>query len=179
MLEFINMRIGKTILNRAIYTFMALVSFTVFVSAQDLEEEEKSHHCLFEENSFSLGMGATYSLPLNILGVNARAYYNIGEKICLGPEVCYFKSDDIEIIEYNLMTHYIIETPLLGISPITGLNYTIENLEHEREEGFGVTFGLGLHRNFDRVTLYTEYIAVVGAVPDNFLNLGLMYSFEL
>jgi hypothetical protein len=172
------MRIEK-IIKRGIYTLVVLVSMTPYVSAQDVEEDKELHHCYFEEKSISFGIGSSYSLPLDLVGINLRSYYNIGEKLCVGPEFSYFKSPTVEVLEFNAIAHYIIETPLLGISPISGVNYTIENLEHEQEKGFGVALGLGLHRNFDRVTIYTEYITVVGAVPDNFLNLGLMYSFEL
>jgi len=176
-----SMRIASILLNRAFYASLILVSMVLNVSAQVAEDEEpeERHHCLYEEKSISIGAGASYSLPLDLVGINVRSYYNLNEKICLGPEFSFFKSPDVQVLEFNAIAHYVIETPVVGISPIAGLNYTSEELVNETEEGFGVAFGLGVHRNFDKMTLFTEYISVVGAVPDNFINVGVFFSFEL
>ena len=156
-----------------------LMFLQISLKAQEEPVNDELHHCFFKEKSISLGVGTSYSLPLELAGLNLRGYYNFGEQLCIGPEISYFKSEEVKVLEFNAIGHYIFETSLFGVSPIAGVNYTIEEFIHEHEEGFGLVLGAGIHRNFNRVTVFTEYIKVIGQVPDDFVNVGLMYSFDL
>lgn len=138
--------------------------------------ESKHHHCLFKRNSVSIGVGGTYSIPLEAAGINTRVYYNIGEHICFGPEFSFFKKGELEVLDFNFIGHYVFETELVGIYPLVGMNYTIENHAHESESAFGAVFGGGLHRNFGAITIFTEYSHVQSELRDDFVTVGAMIN---
>lgn len=157
------------------------------VFAQEHEEEENlnhhdNHHCRMEERSVTVGLAAPYSIHLNTVGANLRMYYNATEQLCLGPEYSYFLSGDAEIVDFDLVVHYIFETPWIGIYPLVGANYTVETEEEhtirETHAALGVVFGAGMHRNFGHFTAFAEYARVELGVADQFVTAGLMYSFE-
>jgi hypothetical protein len=148
------------------------------VVAYSQTDDAYAHHCFFEENSITVGLGVPYSLDLNLGGINARAYYNLGEQFCFGPEVSFFKNNKIELLDFNLIAHYIFETKWIGIYPLVGLNYTSEQFDLETENAFGVVFGVGVHRNFKKVTAFAEYNRVESELPDQFITLGLMYNIK-
>ena len=137
-----------------------------------------NHHCLFEENSFTIGLGATYSFQLEGMGVNSRLYYNVGEHVCFGSEFSYLKKGEESIYDISLIGHYIFETKLVGIYPVLGANYTKESDEHESEEAFGAVFGGGIHRNFGKLTAFTEYTHIESTLRDDFVTLGLMINLK-
>ena len=158
------------------FLVISMVGFDVF--AQEIEQEE-SHHCLLQENALMVGLGMPYSLDHNQAGINGRFYYAVGEKICFGPEITLFKSGAFEIVDFDFVIHYIIETPILGIYPVLGVNYTKEEeLEHQ-EDAWGIVFGAGIHRNFGKVMLFSEYTRVESQLNDQLFTIGLMYMVKL
>ena len=154
---------------------------TFSATAQENKEyddtrEEESHHCLNEENSFSFGPAATYSIPLNAMGINSRLYYNIGERLCFGPEFTYLKKGEETIYDFNFIGHFIFETKIVGLYPLIGVNYTIEKIHEESDEAFGVVFGGGFHRNFNWVTAFAEYSHIESHLRDDFVTVGLLLN---
>ena len=80
-------------------------------------------------------------------------YYNMDEKFCFGPEYGFFKIDEVEIIDFDFVGHYIFETNWVGIYPLAGANYTVETEFKDIQEvksALGIVFGLGVHRNFKK-----------------------------
>ena len=167
--------------NKSILNFL-LVFYTLTASAmaQEVQEPIEFHHCLFEEKSFSVGLGTIYSLESNLQGINGRLYYNLGENFCFGPEYTLFNSNGIESQELNLVAHYILETPWVGVYPIGGINYTWEKQsEHSPAEGFGLVYGIGLHRNVQNFTFFSEYSRREGALPEQGISAGVLFTFKL
>ncbi len=134
-------------------------------------------HCHFPERSLTVGMGAPFAFHLANPGINFRMYYNMDEKICFGPEYAYFKSGTKEVIDFDFVGHYIFETRLVGIYPLIGANYTVEK-DLETSDGFGVVFGIGIHRNFGKLTVFSEYSRVELGVEDQFVTAGMMLNFR-
>lgn len=158
--------------------FSLLLSIPLLAISQG-SEEKFSHHCYFEENSMSIGIGLPYSPDLKMTGINGRLYYNIGEQICFGPEVSFFKNSEIKVVDLNFVGHYIFETSWFGVFPLAGANYTIEKkTEHEKESAFGLVYGVGIHRNFRRITVAAEYTRVASELPDQFITVALLYTFK-
>lgn len=163
-----------------ILIFITFCSLSIPAISQESKEHESTHHCLYEEKSLTIGIASPYSFELNAPGVNIRMYYNIGKTICFGPEYAYFKTEEYEIVDFDFVGHYIIETPWVGIYPLAGVNYTVESaLEHnETTADFGVVFGAGVHRNFKSLTVFSEYSRVELGIQDQFLTIGIMYNFN-
>tara|TARA_B100000508_G_scaffold140954_1_gene144538 strand:- start:18457 stop:18972 length:516 start_codon:yes stop_codon:yes gene_type:complete len=158
---------------------LALILMPLMGISQHAETSEGSEsHCYFKKNSFSLGIGLPYSLKLDVAGINARFYYNIGEAICFGPEFSYFNNGHEEVMDVDFVGHYIFETPWVGLFPLAGVNYTLEKSNHRTLNAVGVVFGAGLHRNFGKVSLFGEYAHVESKLPDDFITLGLFYNFK-
>lgn len=156
------------------------------VSAQEHAESKGQKHkaepenFLLQERSYSIGIGLPRSTELKALGINARGYYNIGEQFCFGPELFYIDGGKTEVFDVDLIAHYIFNTPLVGIFPVVGGNYTLEwETEHDemhRENAFGVTYGLGVHRHFGNFTVFGEYTRVANKFGDSFVTVGLLYT---
>jgi len=138
------------------------------------------------------GIGGTYELENELYGVNGRLYYGVNRAFCFGPEVSIFPfqstEDGIEtsVIDLNLNAHYIFEvTEKLGIYPLAGINYTIEEerlIENtnnsEEEEEFGINYGLGAHYNIAKnLFLFAEFKGIIGRLKDEFLTIGLIIDF--
>ncbi|MFT4772127.1 MAG: hypothetical protein ACI9CP_001515 [Cryomorphaceae bacterium] len=162
--------------------FVSIFCFNVSVaSAQVHKKEEFDHHCKFEKSSLTFGLGAPFSLELSSAGVNLRMYYNLGEQICFGPEYSYFKNGDVEVVDFDIVGHYIFETKWFGLYPLVGGNYTVETEEHIETETIaelGMVFGGGIHRNIKGFTVFAEYSRVEFGIEDQFATFGLMYSFN-
>lgn len=141
------------------------------------DHEMEGHHCFFEERSVSLGLGLPYSFHAKAPGINARLYYNMGHRFCFGPEFSYFKTEEVEILDVDFIAHYIFETPITGVYPLLGLNYTMEASHGHEEAAPGVVFGAGLHRNFGSFTAFGEYARVQSNLADDFITAGIMYTF--
>lgn len=159
--------------------FIVLIIFNMSNSkllSQDEHNEYKGHHCFNQHDSFSLGGGVPFSLHFEIPGVNLRGYYNINHNICFGPEVSYFKQDDLGVFDLDFVGHYIFELPWIGIYPVVGVNFTNERSAHDTNEGFGALFGGGIHRNHKRFTFFTEYTHVQGVLTDDFITAGILYT---
>ncbi len=153
--------------------FILLLSFSIYVSGQE---------------GWMPGVGPTLATSTSLKGVNARAYYGVNERFCFGPELSVFPyqeiSDEYEtsLWEANFNAHYLFELAhRLGTYPLGGLNYTSENErsiihsdEIEKQRGFGINYGLGLHYNINRVLLFTEFKGVVGELSDEFFTIGVV-----
>lgn len=140
------------------------------------EKKYDTHHCFFAHQSVSIGLGAEYTTIFDVTGINAKVYYNLGEKFSLGPEFSYFKKEKEEIFDYNLVVLHIFETPWVGLFPLIGGNYTHEKNANENKTAFGVIAGAGIHRNFNRFTIAIEYSRVFSKLPDEFITFGLMFN---
>jgi hypothetical protein len=147
-------------------------------NAEEEGSEDFNHHCLFKRNSISIGVGGTYSIPLSASGVNTRAYYNIGEHICFGPEFSFFRKEELKVLDFNIIGHYVFETKLVGIYPLIGMNYTIEKDTHESESALGVVFGGGFHRNLGLFTVFAEFSHVESHLRDDFITVGAMINIK-
>ena len=143
------------------------------------EDNGEPHHCLVEENSLSFGLGPTYSFNHEGVGINSLLYYNMGEKLCFGPEVSYFNIHSEEVIDLNFVTHYIFETPWVGVYPVVGVNYTKERTSHVKKDAFGALIGLGMHRNIKNFTVLAEYDYIASDLKDQFVKVGFIYRFRL
>tara|TARA_R110002050_G_scaffold300621_1_gene470989 strand:+ start:12071 stop:12577 length:507 start_codon:yes stop_codon:yes gene_type:complete len=159
---------------------LATISFGGFTQEKsDIENSETNfHHCYYPENSVTIGVGSTYSFKLNTVGVNTRVYYNVGEKWCFGPEFSYVEGSEETLYDMSFIGHYIIETPLVGIYPVVGGNYSIEKSEDNSISAFGIVFGGGVHRNFKNFTVFGEYTHIQSQLQDDFVSLGLMFTVD-
>ena len=144
---------------------------------------------------FALGGGVPFNVSTEAVGLNLRAYYNLNEKICFGPELSYFfptteihEDEEIgtKVIEFNFNAHYIFElTHKIGIYPVIGLNYTIEKeeikyLNEERTEDeyhrtFGMNIGGGFHIPLSKFTPFAEYEYVLGDLKEHIITLGVFF----
>lgn len=163
---------------RALFVLTLFFLTSICYAQHGSGEEEFDHHCLLPAKSWSLGVGVPYSFHAESVGFNSRFYYNIGHAFCFGPEFSYFKTDELQLLDFDFLAHYIFETPITGVYPLLGVNYTAEE-EHGHGEGaFGVVFGGGLHRNFSALTVFAEYAHVQSELADDFVTLGVMYTFH-
>ena len=135
---------------------------------------------IFEKRPVTIGVASPYSFDLGTFGSNIRMYYNVGERLCFGPEYAFLKSDEKEVVDFDFVVHYIFETPWVGIYPVAGVNYSVEKelTEPETKANLGVVFGIGMHRNIRSFTTFVEYSRVELGVEDQFFTLGLMYNFR-
>lgn len=162
-----------------IFTFL-IIHYPMPLQAQDEAKENEYHHCLVEQNSFSFGLGVPYSFEVKTAGLNFRLYHNTGESLCFGPEFSFFKKDEVLIWDVDMIVHYIIETPWVGVYPVAGINYTKEIEENNTyEDAFGLLWGAGVHRNLKNITLFIEYTRVESQLRDQFITGGLMYRFKI
>ena len=154
---------------KLLYPLLLLIVLPAALWAQNPEEPEKpkksdkneyKHHCFFDHQSVSIGLGAEYTSVFNVTGINAKVYYNLGEKFSLGPEFSYFQKEDEEIFDYNLVVLHIFETPWVGLFPLVGGNYTQEKTPDKNKTAFGLVVGAGVHRNFNRFTIAIEYKSI-------------------
>jgi hypothetical protein len=167
---------------RSFVLFFLILLFSLSMSAQKEDESEKKefHHCFFNEKSISTGAGAIYSVPNELVGLSVKAYYNFGESWCVGPEVNYIQSAEKSLLDINLVAHYIIETPWVGVYPLVGVNYTSESEENgHSNSAFGGMYGAGMHRNFNRVSLFAEYSRVESKLADQFISIGAFLTLNL
>jgi hypothetical protein len=168
--------VSKT-LTRAFY--IILIVLTSQATQAQEENNEESHHSMLGEKSFLVGLGAPYSLELKTAGINARFYYGIGEAFCFGPEFSYFKQDEIEIFDVDFVAHYILNTPVVGLYPVAGINYTKESEEgHADKKEYGFLWGAGIHRIFKNIVVFAEYTRVESKLNDQFITAGLMYHIK-
>lgn len=149
--------------------------------------------------SFSLGGGAEYNVTTENFGANLRGYYNIGDHICFGPELTYSfpatdRFDDFEeeksVFEFNINAHYIFELfdERLGVYPLFGINYTIEDIEltdlisgvkeQENEKFWGTNIGGGFHIPIKNFAPFIEYHYITGQLDEHVLTVGVLYHFN-
>ncbi len=152
-----------------------LVCISIF-GAEIWAQEHEDHHTFFKENSITISLGSTFINKVEPLGLNGRFYYNVSENICFGPELTWFSVEGGNIFETNFVLHYIFETPLVGIYPVVGSNYTSESLKTEKHENWNLVFGVGIHGNFGKFGGFAEYTQKRFARFENIFSVGLMYT---
>lgn len=163
-------------------SILFLLTFTL-ISVFAVGQEDEYHHCFLPEKSYSIGGSAAYPSEFATPGINIRAYRNINHKFCFGPEVSYFsKSAEENLLDFDFVAHYIFDVkPIeMGFYPVAGINYAIENTlkHHETETAFGAVLGAGLHRNFNRITLFAEYGHIFSDLKENQFLLGFLYTIK-
>lgn len=163
---------------------LAYASF-LLVHAQSLKAQSDTtfHACLYPESSFTLGLAGIYGFDFSGSGINGRAYYNLGEHFCFGPEASFLSATNKALTDINLVAHYIVDVKGIGIYPVGGINYSLEtetgeNHEAHRDEAWGIVGGFGIHRNYNRFTLFTEYSHHFSPIPDDLIALGFMMTFH-
>ncbi|MBL1281124.1 MAG: hypothetical protein COA33_012660 [Fluviicola sp.] len=132
------------------------------------------------------GVGGTYGSAIDSYGINGREYVFIGKHICFGPELSYFPKTGItakSLVELNFTGHYIFElTEHMGFYPLTGLNYSIEReiVEGigEKESGFGLNLGVGIHYRVKNLFPFMEYKYILGGLSQHLVSLGILFSFS-
>ncbi|MEP0367882.1 MAG: hypothetical protein ABJN36_18700 [Cyclobacteriaceae bacterium] len=124
---------------------------------QDIQPDNNQYHaCFFEKHSFTLGAGLSLEPGKKGLGTNGRLYYNIRENICFGPEVTYEEKGKSTETEINLVFHYIFEVFHFGIYPVVGAGISNEKNSKHGEHNFIALAGVGVHRNWNRLTFFSE-----------------------
>ncbi len=146
-------------------------------------QENEYHHCFLPKKSYSIGGGMAYPSEFATTGINIRAYRNLNHNFCFGPEVSYFsKNADENLLDFDFVAHYIFEIkPIeIGFYPVGGINYAIENRgnNHETETAFGAVLGAGLHRNFNKFTLFAEYGHIFSALKEDQFMVGFLYTLK-
>lgn len=170
-----------------------VLSLFIFLSSQCLLAQEPEEHAtegkhVTEENEYhhtegsalSFGLGLPFTFNLNTIGFNSRLYYNTGEHWCFGPEFSFFKKGEAKIWSLDLVVHYIFETPEIGIYPVAGINFTKEIEEHHgSESAVGFLWGVGVHRNIKKFTVFLEFTRIESKLGDHFLTAGCIYRLNL
>jgi len=148
------------------------------------------------EGTFDLT--AAWSFDLETPGINARSYFFINDKICLGPEFTYFfdKTEvhgneelTTSVFVIDLNGHYIFEIieHSLGIYPVMGLNFTrekesikiLEETENHTDKAFGFNFGIGTEISLSkRINLFGEFTHTFSSLEDNVIFFGLNYQWS-
>lgn len=171
-------------MNKSQPVIQSLLGVTIFLIgfntgiAQDTEEQSTdNHHCFFRPGSVMGGLGLPYTSQLRSFGINGRTYYNVNHNLCFGPEIAYFNSSQEKLWDVDLVVHYIIETPWLGLYPVAGINYSKE-LRHSQEttSAVGALFGAGVHRNIHKLTIFSEYTYLASKLGDQFVTMGFLYQ---
>lgn len=144
---------------------------------------------LAAQQGYMLGIGPTLELDQRLIGANGRFYYGPNEHFCFGPEISFYPYQEIDegyelqITELNLNAHYVFEaTHKLGVYPLAGINYTIENErltalaeEQEDEKEFGFNYGFGAHYNLKHFFVFAEFKGIIGQLSDEFVTLGIIF----
>ncbi|WP_299259999.1 outer membrane beta-barrel protein [uncultured Aquimarina sp.] len=148
------------------------------------------HNTSNAQQELMAGFGPSVELEEGIIGVNARLFYGVNEKICFGPEATFFPYQEINsdyeltITDLNFNAHYIVElSHKIGIYPLSGVNYTIEKErliertdESEKDESFGWNYGFGAHYKVGDLFAFAEYKGVTGKLNDEFITVGVIFT---
>ncbi|MFT6337258.1 MAG: hypothetical protein ACI86M_002527 [Saprospiraceae bacterium] len=138
---------------------------------------------------------AAWSFNLETPGINARSYFFLNDKICLGPEFTYFfdktevhGNEEITTSAFviDLNGHYVFEIieHSLGVYPVMGLNFTrekesiqvLEETEEHTSKAFGFNLGIGAEVPLSkRINLFGEFTHTFSTLEDNVMFLGLNY----
>ncbi len=139
-----------------------------------------------------VGGGPSIELENSLYGINGRLFYGPNERFCFGPEVTYFpyqeidEENELSVIDLNVNAHYFFElAPELEIYPLTGVNFTIEQErllanddEVEEESDFGINYGIGIHYNFGKLYVFSEFKGILGKLNDEFITVGVLFSLK-
>jgi len=172
------------VLKKVRHLIMVIILFaTVLPNVTNAQTDSTFHACLFPESSFTIGVAGVYGFGFSGAGMNARAYYNLTEQFCFGPEVSFLSVSDQSLTDINLVAHYILDLKGIGVYPVGGINYSIETKNSEEhgshtKKAWGLVTGVGVHRNFKRFTLFTEYSHHFSSIPDNLIALGALITFH-
>ncbi len=167
--------------------WFCLILLSQVLAAQEIADTEQ------EGNSILIGLAPTLALEESLYGVNGRFYYGVNEAFCFGPEISYFPYQDSGhhfekmIIDLNVNAHYIIElSEKIGLYPLSGINYTIEKErllddtnESEKEEEFGINYGVGVHYRFNNFFVFSEFKGILGQLSAEFISAGVIFDIEI
>jgi len=159
------------VLKKVRHLIMVIILFaTVLPNVTNAQTDSTFHACLFPESSFTIGVAGVYGFGFSGAGMNARAYYNLTEQFCFGPEVSFLSVSDQSLTD-------------IGVYPVGGINYSIETKNSEEhgshtKKAWGLVTGVGVHRNFKRFTLFTEYSHHFSSIPDDLIALGALITFH-
>lgn len=142
----------------------------------------------FSQEGWMVGLGPTAAANPSLIGVNTRAYFGVNPVFCLGAEISIFPYQEVgegykkSLFEANFNAHYVFEVVhRLGVYPLSGFNYTSERerrrmniAEMERENAFGINYGLGMHYSSNQVLFFTEFKGVIGELSDEFFTVGVI-----
>jgi uncharacterized membrane-anchored protein len=169
---------------KQLLTLFLLLTSQIIIS-QESEVQE-------EGQSILLGLAPTLELKETLYGINGRLYYGVNKAFCFGPEISYFPYQNIShnleksIIDLNVNAHYIFElNEKTGVYPVSGINYTIEqeradhDNEHEKEEGFGINYGVGIHYKIKNFYIFSEFKGIIGQLNAEFISAGIIFNFSL
>lgn len=160
---------------RTIIALFLCLFLSIFSFAQD-HSDTTYHHCFFEENSFSIGVGSEYSFGHSIIIPQGRLYYNVNERLCFGPEIAHSFNESNKIREYNFVVHYIFEITKVGVYPVVGFTHLKDN---HHKSGNGMLFGGGVHRNWRKINVFGEYTHSTSLEGDNRVAIGVLYMISL
>ena len=107
---------------------------------------------------------------------------------------CNGKVGDFEeeksVFEFNINGHYIFELfeERLGVYPLFGINYTIEDTEltnlisgekeQENENFWGANIGGGFHVPIKNFAPFVEYHFITGQLGESVFTVGVLYNFD-
>jgi len=86
---------------------------------------------------------------------------------------------DVTLREINFNGHYIIHTGIedLGIYPVGGLNYSVEEEGEEDIKAWGLNIGAGIHYELDHHwTIFGEFIHLTGELSEETTLFGIFYT---
>ena len=163
---------------------------SVNVFSQESKHQKHTSNHEKQESILLIGAGPTIELREQILGVNGRFYYANNEHFCFGPEISIFpfqevtEEEEVSIIDLNLNAHYIFELGKgFGFYPLSGINYSIEKIrfleEEEKEEEFGINYGVGFHYKWNKVFFFAEVKGIIGPLNDGFVTTGAIIGLPL
>lgn len=159
------------------YVTVFLLLFTQVSFAEKANKEvdvEEYHTCFFPKSSVNLGVSYLHSLTVNEPGATIKVNFNLTERLGLGTEfsTSNFESDKLDV---GVNSSFIFDVVGIGVSPVVGADY------HITPQKIVFVSGFGIHKNFKRLTLFTDYSHHFLAKAEDFMSIGLLfhiYNFE-
>lgn len=159
--------------------FILFLSFLNIHAQESNNDSSDFHHCLFEEKSFTIGLGSAFNLIDSKYEFNGRLYYNLKENFCFGPEYYTNFQSDKKLNELNFVGHYIFDLKAFGLYPLVGISYIDEKISHESISKIGLVSGGGIHRNIKRFIMYFEFdYALYNRFNSIKISAGIAYMFK-
>ena len=168
--------------NQSSYTYTILILVLITFMSTNISYGQ--------ETGFIGGIGSSYGLNEDLLGVNGRLYYGANEEFCFGPELSFFpyqevdNESEIQLIDVSFNAHYIFEVfEKFGIYPLSGINFSSEkerlieeNNESETVDEFGINYGVGVHYKVSNFYLFTEFSGIIGQLNDELITAGIIFN---